>query len=98
MMAEACYDPREALAFWDRMRRSEKFAPPQFLSTHPSNYNRMDHIRQWLPEATAKYDDAGCGSVRRYAKAFQDTLTASKRPVGTAVPPPRRPDDDDDFF
>jgi metalloendopeptidase OMA1, mitochondrial len=36
MMAEACYDPREALAFWERMQRIQQEEPPEWMSTHPS--------------------------------------------------------------
>lgn len=39
MMAEACYDPREAVGFWQRMERIQKMGGqevPEMLSTHPS--------------------------------------------------------------
>lgn len=39
LMAEACYDPRAALGFWQRMSRLAKAhggEPPELLSTHPS--------------------------------------------------------------
>lgn len=36
MMAEACYDPRQALGFWKRMERAQQEEPPEWLSTHPS--------------------------------------------------------------
>lgn len=36
MMAEACYDPREAIGFWKRMERAQQGEPPEWLSTHPS--------------------------------------------------------------
>ncbi|KAJ1662380.1 metalloendopeptidase [Coemansia sp. RSA 1646] len=59
-MAAACYDPRQAVGFWERMRAEEKVAPPQFLSTHPSSGSRIDNIRQWLPEAMDKRNTASC--------------------------------------
>jgi predicted Zn-dependent protease len=36
MMAEACYDPRAALRFWQRMEKMRGEEPPEWLSTHPS--------------------------------------------------------------
>lgn len=39
MMAEACYDPEQALGFWQRMEHLEQQregAPPEWMSTHPS--------------------------------------------------------------
>lgn len=37
MMAEACYDPRQALGFWRRMERlHQQEEPPEWMSTHPS--------------------------------------------------------------
>lgn len=36
MMAEACYNPHEALGFWQRMERAQQGEPPEWMSTHPS--------------------------------------------------------------
>lgn len=36
LMAEACYDPRGAIGFWERMEKAQTGAPPEWLSTHPS--------------------------------------------------------------
>ena len=36
MMAEACYNPREALSFWERMEKMHTEEPPEWMSTHPS--------------------------------------------------------------
>ncbi|KAJ3301494.1 hypothetical protein HDU93_006871, partial [Gonapodya sp. JEL0774] len=36
LMAQACYDPRSAIAMWQRMTLAQKSEPPQYLSTHPS--------------------------------------------------------------
>lgn len=39
MMAEACYDPRQAVGFWQRMETIQKTGGqevPEMLSTHPS--------------------------------------------------------------
>ncbi|OAL28059.1 hypothetical protein AYO22_03086 [Fonsecaea multimorphosa] len=103
MMAEACYDPRGALDFWQRMSKASEFEPPQFLSTHPSNYNRAEQIKKWLPDAERVYADTGCGTASGYADAFKQALTMQQpgreghvrqqRPIMVG-----RNDDDDDFF
>ncbi|MGD8352920.1 MAG: M48 family metallopeptidase [Pseudomonadota bacterium] len=55
-MAIAGYDPNEAVGFWQRMSESaEGKAPPEFLSTHPSDKKRIQQIRKWIPEAMKYY-------------------------------------------
>jgi predicted Zn-dependent protease len=55
-MARAGYDPDQALAFWKRMQRASKGKqPPEFLSDHPSDAHRVEHIKAWLPEAKRAY-------------------------------------------
>ena len=59
-MAMAGYDPNQALAFWQRMSASNQGgAPPEFLSTHPSDQTRIAKIRAELPEAMKHYHPAG---------------------------------------
>ncbi|KIW15733.1 hypothetical protein PV08_05783 [Exophiala spinifera] len=74
LMAEACYDPREAVAFWTRMKKAEKYEPPQFLSTHPTHYNRSESLKQWMPEALRKYEDSGCEATGRSFRDFVGTM------------------------
>lgn len=47
MMAEGCYRPEAAMEFWARMENLGQGAPPQVLSTHPSNHNREEKIKEW---------------------------------------------------
>jgi predicted Zn-dependent protease len=55
-MARAGYDPREAVAFWTRMRNAAKGKePPEFASDHPSDEHRIQRIKRWMPEAEAAY-------------------------------------------
>ena len=49
----------------------EKNAPPQFMSTHPSNHNRLEQIRQWLPEAEAKRDSSECSTMMGYGMSTE---------------------------
>lgn len=55
-MAIAGYDPNEALNFWERMAKAANAkAPPEFMSTHPSDETRIREIRERLPEALRYY-------------------------------------------
>jgi predicted Zn-dependent protease len=54
-MARARYQPRDAVAFWQRMNRLSKSDPPEWLSDHPSDAHRIQRIRSWLPEAERDY-------------------------------------------
>ena len=65
-MARAGYDPREAVAFWKRMAEaSGGAAPPEFLSTHPSNANRIAQIEALLPQAMAEYEATKGAGARK---------------------------------
>lgn len=78
LMAQAGYDPREAVPFWERMSgcprqmidklcfRSQH-AIPEFLSTHPSDVTRIKQIEDWLPEMLPLYHGPGGGTVPRPA-------------------------------
>ncbi|KAE8380308.1 TCP-1/cpn60 chaperonin family-domain-containing protein [Aspergillus bertholletiae] len=63
MMSRACFNHEAAVELWARMQEAEKGAPPQFLSTHPSSYNRMEAIREWSIKAEAAYEDSGCHAI-----------------------------------
>jgi len=54
--AMAGYNPREAIALWQRMEKaSNGQAPPEFLSTHPSAGNRISQLEKYMPEALKYY-------------------------------------------
>lgn len=50
-MAMAGYDPNEAIAFWERMSANSSGSVMEFMSTHPSNANRIANMKKVLPEA-----------------------------------------------
>lgn len=55
-MAMAGYDPNVAVSFWERMAAQKQGqAPPEFLSTHPSDKTRIADIKKHLPEALKYY-------------------------------------------
>ena len=52
LMILAGYNPEEAPKLWERMKAAFKGnAPPEILSTHPSNQKRIDNLKGWIPEA-----------------------------------------------
>jgi predicted Zn-dependent protease len=54
--ALAGYDPREAIALWQRMEKaSAGNKQPEFLSTHPSEGNRIERLQKQMPEALKLY-------------------------------------------
>jgi predicted Zn-dependent protease len=63
-MARAGYDPREAVAFWERMEALGGSGGPEFLSTHPSHETRVARLKQKLPEAMEIWRAAGGGAPR----------------------------------
>lgn len=70
LMAQAGFDPQEAVPFWERMSgcprqmidklcfRSQH-AIPEFLSTHPSDVTRINQLESWMPEAMQYYHGSG---------------------------------------
>jgi predicted Zn-dependent protease len=67
LMAQAGYDPHEAVAFWERMSGCPRnmigklcfrsgAGIPEFLSTHPSDENRIRNIEKWTPEMMKYYN------------------------------------------
>ncbi|MFE3871581.1 M48 family metallopeptidase [Flavobacterium sp. ZS1P70] len=54
LMAIAGYNPDDAIVFWQRMAaKSNGQAPPEFLSTHPSDATRIANLKALIPEAKA---------------------------------------------
>ncbi len=61
-MARAGYDPEAAIGFWERFaeynRQHGGGATIPFLSTHPTDEKRIEHLRALLPRARAEYRPA----------------------------------------
>lgn len=54
--AMAGYDPEVAITFWGRMAAANNGqAPPQLLSTHPSDQTRINDLKAFMPEAKKYY-------------------------------------------
>jgi len=54
-MAMAGYDPQSSIGFWQRMSELGGQAPPQLLSTHPSDETRIADLQAFMPEAMKYY-------------------------------------------
>ncbi len=77
-MAMAGYDPRTAVSFWQRMAsQSGKQAAPEFMSTHPTDQNRINNIQNLMEKALTYYKGA----------AIQNTTT-QKIKTQTKIPAP----------
>jgi len=55
-MAMAGYNPNESIPFWERMAQKGGSKQPEFLSTHPVDQNRIDRLKQKMPDAMAYYN------------------------------------------
>jgi metalloendopeptidase OMA1, mitochondrial len=55
-MAEAGYDPREAIALWENFESFGGARQPEFLSTHPAPGSRIENLRRLLPEVMPIYE------------------------------------------
>ncbi|RNC88580.1 MAG: M48 family peptidase [Allomuricauda sp.] len=65
IMAIAGYNPDEAAELWRRMKaKSGNQAPPEFLSTHPSNDTRIKNLTAWAPLAKQEAAKFGVTSFK----------------------------------
>lgn len=64
LAARAGYDPRAAVALWEKMQKlAGGGQPPQFLSTHPSNETRIADLKQQAEKLMPLYTAAKGGSA-----------------------------------
>jgi predicted Zn-dependent protease len=57
-MAKAGFDPRAAIYLWKNMSALNKGAPPEFLSSHPSDDVRLDTIVSEITPALITFNEA----------------------------------------
>ncbi len=56
LMAKAGYNPNSAITLWEKMARNDGASGSSFLSTHPSNEQRINDMRKNVPAALAVYN------------------------------------------
>ncbi|MDA0189398.1 MAG: M48 family metallopeptidase [Proteobacteria bacterium] len=61
LAARAGYDPRAAIALWEKMGRTIGGQPPQWLSTHPSHGSRIADLRDYAERVRPLYEAARDG-------------------------------------
>jgi predicted Zn-dependent protease len=59
LAARAGYDPRAAITLWQKMAKVGGGAPPEFLSTHPSDATRQQRLGALAPKMMPYYQTAG---------------------------------------
>ncbi|MCR8669386.1 M48 family metallopeptidase [Aestuariibaculum sp. M13] len=64
LMAIAGYNPDEAAELWKRMNALGGEAPPEMLSTHPSNESRIANLTALAPKAKAEAAKFGVTSFK----------------------------------
>lgn len=52
LAARAGYDPYDAVRVWERMSQYSKGAPPEILSTHPSNASRIKDLKKYVKKVS----------------------------------------------
>ena len=55
LAARAGYNPEAAISLWQKMGAQSAKKPPEFLSTHPSNENRIADLRKLTPQVMPLY-------------------------------------------
>ncbi|MGC9386567.1 MAG: M48 family metallopeptidase [Hydrogenovibrio sp.] len=55
LAALAGYDPYAAISVWEKMSKIAKNAPPEFLSTHPSNETRIEDLKKYAAKVEPLY-------------------------------------------
>lgn len=68
-MSQAGFDPHEALQLWRNMMGANLGAPPELLSDHPSDSNRLADLQAKLPDAMRLYSAAQAAGHQPDCKA-----------------------------
>ncbi|NQZ22684.1 MAG: M48 family metallopeptidase [Colwellia sp.] len=55
LMAKSGFEPAAAITLWQNMAKVSNGAPPEFMSTHPSNKTRISQLTKHLPKSQVFY-------------------------------------------
>ncbi len=55
LMAKSGFDPKASIKLWQNMAKLSKGAPPEFMSTHPSNATRIKQLTKHLATSLPYY-------------------------------------------
>jgi predicted Zn-dependent protease len=58
LMAKSGFEPKASIKLWQNMAKVSKGAPPEFMSTHPSNATRIKQLTEHLPKSTSIFKQA----------------------------------------
>ncbi len=85
-MAMAGYDPAAAVTLWQKMAQQGQKSP-EFLSTHPSDQNRIRAIQEFLPEARQYYRGPGVMSQgpKLQIKSLDKSMRQDRRQVSSQL-------------
>ena len=80
-MAQAGYDPRAAVTVWEKMNRmnDNNNMANKILSTHPTNNERIQLIRNELPNVMPIYEQARRGGAS--VRTDSPSAPAAKKPA-----------------
>lgn len=105
LMADAGYDPRDALSLWSKMTDNPQTSGGgalQFLSSHPASADRLEALQTLLPEALMRYERARNPHPKRPARASQNPARPRDTSAVPQPPPPRdsreQPSPEEDSF
>ena len=77
LMALAGYNPMAAVSLWRKMNELSEFSMPEFLSTHPSNENRIKDLTEHAKKINHLYEEN-----KKEIKAFHPTDDVSAQAQG----------------
>jgi len=55
LMAKSGFNPKASVDLWRNMSKNSKGAPPEFMSTHPSNETRINDLTRHLKKSQTMY-------------------------------------------
>ena len=64
LAARAGYNPDAAITLWQKMSAQGGAKPPEFLSTHPTNENRIAELRALVPQVRPLYLAAKANNLK----------------------------------